>query len=81
MTAKYEYTMHVIEKASQHMIGMSDIRSILSNKRGRSEERLDRCPNQIRYKKMDITVVVDFVREKVITCWRDSYRTSFSYDI
>jgi hypothetical protein len=76
----YEYTMHAIEKASSHMIGIGDIQKILSSKVGRSEVRLDRCENQVRYKKSDITVVVDFVRRKVITCWRESYPTSFIYD-
>ena len=72
--------MHAIEKASQHMIGLSEIRSILKSKSGRTETKLDRCPNQIRYQKNDITVVVDFVRDKIITCWRDSYLPSFSYN-
>jgi hypothetical protein len=79
MVLAYDYTMHAIEKASSHLIGLGEIRKILSSKVGRSEVRLERCPNQVRYKKMDITVVVDLVRRKVITCWRDSYQPSFSY--
>jgi hypothetical protein len=78
MVVAYDYTMHAIEKASRHMIGMGEIRTILSSNVGRSEVRLDRCPNQVRYRKMDITVVVDSVRRKVITCWRDCYQPSYS---
>ena len=80
MVLAYDYTMHAIEKASSHMIGMGEIRSILGSTVGRSEVRLERCPNQVRYRKKDITVVVDLVRRKVITCWRDSYCPSFSYN-
>lgn len=69
----YDYTLHALEKATQHWISLLEIKDIMNNSRGRTIERSERHPSQLRYRKGSITVVVDYHREKVITCWRHNY--------